>query len=344
MRTQTLSRATGLPVVLPLARYSGNTWHAAEDRADVSAGGAEDWPLDVLSDLATYGVVAGLAEIGRNRCLLPPAARLEPGFGSPRLREDRAAPGIGGDALRIEFVETGSGASADAPNYAVAAWARSAAARLRLPFVNTSLLTLVACADRLPEGSVMVPLAKTDKAAFLDQLKPDVRAAVAAREAVLRERRRLALRLPRGVADGTLDRQIEARLVFPMVQFYLESCLGPPGARFHLCHGEQAEASRSHTIAVGKFEASEPLGENIFALAMRRLFYVNPKTAVRRSFQVAPFALGRRIARHGAQTMRGAGEAMLAALQMEFLQTHSHRTASGLRPPSVTARDIASPS
>jgi hypothetical protein len=280
--------------------------HAAQKTECIVGAGAERASLTTLEafcDLACFGLVAGVTPVN-----------------------DKTGPGLSragtpAEVKRVRFIDATPDRAADLPNYCMSATARAVAARLSLPLVNTHLLALMALADRLPDDEqLLVSLPSSQPKPFLDRLKPHARAIVIERISVLREHRRIALGLPVRSSDDWLDRQIDRAFIFPMARQYLGRCVGSVAQRIHFHRADEADPAPAHEIALGKFKASDPLGQNVFALVMRRLFFRKPSLQAGLWFDVNPFMLGRRVARLGGETPRGAGEAMLAALQIDFLE------------------------
>jgi hypothetical protein len=137
----------------------------------------------------------------------------------------------------------------------------------------------------------------------------------------VRERRRIVLGLGVDVSEAVLDAHIEAQFVLPLARHYLLQCMGAAAEQVHLVPGAEASGLAPLVFLVSPFDVSQPISENVFALTMRRLFYQNPRTTVRRYVDVTPFGLRKRLG--GTSTAAaGVGEAMLAALQMEFLESN----------------------
>ncbi|MGP8431864.1 hypothetical protein ACT2FY_00740 [Paraburkholderia fungorum] len=342
IRTRVIAAPVWSAATLPAAIWAATGWQlglcepAHWDRAPLPT------VLEMLSDLATYGLIAGACSIGEDTLAWPedgPAHGSGGHGGYPRLTATEPAnfaTDFPPDAFRAEFVATPADASSEVPGYALLAGARAAAAQLRLPFVNTALLTLIGSAQvqgigtpaprngTPPMPDIVVPFPQIDATAFVMQLKPAIRRALTVQRKVLRERRRLILGLPVGVAEEVLNEQIEAHLVLPLARRYIGGCIGEAGARIHLVASGTAGALAAlapQRIAVSHFDAGEPTGENIFALTLRRLFYQNPRSASRRFFDISPLALRRRVGRRS-PCATGVGHAMLAALQMQFLESN----------------------
>jgi hypothetical protein len=329
-RTGLISTTVWTAATLPTATRTAAGWRFGDaeparwDRAPPSA------VLEMLSDLATYGLIGGACSIGKD-ILAWPESRFAEGRGSfPRLATHEPAS-FPANAVRAEFVATPADTESEVPGYALLAGARSAASRLRLPFVSTALLTLISRADPVGMGmsrakpqvtpDLVVPFPLVDPRAFAMQLKPPIRRALAAQHEVLRERRRLVLGLAVGVSDALLDAKIETQLVLPLARRYLSENLGVAAQSIYLVGSGEAAELAPLAIAVTQFDPGEPTGENVFALTLRRLFFQNPRTTTRRYFDISPLALRRRI-EPSMSCGTGAGHAMLAALQMEFLESN----------------------
>lgn len=344
MKSASLVRTVNAPP-LPVLRRQGRGWALADvaagpigdqdvgnpggvgNRGDGGHASAEALAPDVLSDLAHYGLVAPLAEV-RPGCLLWWPGQPAPMEGLSASGEEAGKPLADGPHSRVHWV-TAVDDTPDRWRYGVSSAARWLAASLHQPFINTTLLSLVATIDHLPLGNVhlSLPPGHPDALAWLWRMQ--LQRAVQRHTLLLRERRRLALGLPAAIDPNLLDAQILRRFVAPAAEAALARINPEPQRRLHvhaaLEDGGWPADATPVDVAVGRYRSDDPLGENIFVLCGQRLASKSP---VARQMRCTGRRLVARAHRSGQSpgpgdpSAHGLGEAMLAALQLAYLHTH----------------------
>lgn len=319
------------PIAMPLVHRVGRDWRLLAGGASSApahaavAGQGDDGLLDMLSDLAHYGLVLPLAEV-RPAALLwwpdQPAPTDEPQVPAALLEPGEAPPAT---ANRIQWVAASP--STDRWRYGVSAAARWMAASTRLPVVHHELLTLTAAMDVLPPGDICLSLSRVDPSAFAWPWRPRIWDAVQRRGLLLRERRRLALGLPAQHDPARLDALIQRCFVLPAAQCVLD-CANPDAKRrLHVLAPDDLAPPDASTpmleLPLGRYRSDDPLGDNIYVLGGRR---IQPAAMLARLLRHTGRSLV--VAAHRAQTSAMAtptepplewGAAMLAALQLDYL-------------------------
>lgn len=320
IRVRVVASSAWSAALLPVATRTSTGWQFSACVPRCWHDLPEAVVLEMLSDLSAYGLIAGACRIGEGTFVWPGGAQGDGLNGYPCLApaESACAPG---SAL---WGEPGTAAVADGgvelPPYALLAGARAVAARLRMPFVNTGLLALISLGTQQDAPKMVVPFPRVDEQAFVMQFRPAIRHALAVHRRMVRERRRIALGLGVDVSEAVLDAHIETEFVLPLARHYLQQCMGAAAEQVHLVRSAETGDFTPLVLVVSPFDVSQPIGENVFALTMRRLFYQNPRSTVRRYVDVSPFGLRKRL-RRISPAAAGVGQAMLAALQMEFLES-----------------------
>jgi hypothetical protein len=315
-------------MALPLLRCAGNRWLRHEGAASILD--ASQDLLDVLSDLAHFGMVLPLAQVGQGGIFWWPGAPVPEGDATawqvPRLsappplpQPDPALP-----AYRLEWRHGGE--TTDRWRYGVSASARWWAASLGLPLVHGELLSLSAAVDSLPPGHYFLRLGAMKPADFAWLWRAPCWMRVQRRALLLRERRRLALGLGADIADATLNAAIAQHYFIPTVQHLLDQ-LRPHGQRHFHVRGSAAnlDALPSWPLDVGRFASDDPLGDNLGVLASRRIQRQAPVARLRRATGRSLVVLAHKT-HHSLATTPPApsrwAAPLWAALQLDYLLTH----------------------
>lgn len=320
---------------VPLLQRRGRDWQLLEMRAASPSAATHALPppgddalLDVLSDLAHYGMVLPLAEVAPDT-LLWWAGHAAP-QGELRVPVTQAAPDDTATDTRSRIQWDSAAPSDDRWRYGVSASARWIAASTGLPMVHPELLTLAAAVDSLPLGEVYLALSPVNAAALSWLWNPRTGNAVQRRSLLLRERRRLALGLPAQHDDAQLNAMIERHFVLPVAQQLLDAM--NPDARRQLRLLTQDEfaaldaATQTVALPVGRYLSDDPLGDNIYVLGSRRIPSAAPLARQMRATGRSIVTLAHRTQTSDTPKHTGPppdwGAAMLAALQLDYLQTH----------------------
>jgi hypothetical protein len=321
---------------LPVVRRAGRGWELLEAPA-LGSDVPEAALLDVLSDLANYGLVAPLVQVDTDSLLW------WPGFPAPggdlRVPDLNLPGGPSGKFNRVRWMA--AEATDDRWRFRVSATARSAVATLGLPVVHGGLLTLVALAGGLPAGDVHVALSgrgthakdsprgarpnpnpPAEGEAFAWPWRADAWSDIRQRGVLLRERRRLALGLPARIDSGELDRLVERHFILPAAQAVIDRATRHARCRIVLHPVLPEGAGTDIDVTVGHYLSDDPVGENVFMLCgsrVRRGAPIGRRLRATGRSLVALADRARSDSRLRGPSSPGWGEAMLAAVQLDFL-------------------------
>ena len=319
---------------LPLLRCVGRYWRllGADAGAVRAAHVSTECTLDMLGDLARYGLVLPLAEVQTGALLWWPEQAAPDGeLQVPAAVGDRDLV-LSGSLSRIQW--TVASPATDRWRYGVSATARWMAASARLPVIHHELLSVAACIDTLPLGDVCLTLGRLDPAVFAWPWRRSSWEAIERRALLLRERRRLALGLAVQHDATELDELIRRHFVLPMARQLLDAVNPHAQRRLHVLTPDQLTCVDSSAqvidLPVGRYLSDDPLSENLYLLGGRR---IHATTALARQLRCTGrslVALAHRTQMAALAQQAGAptespiewGAAMLAALQLDYLQTH----------------------
>lgn len=318
-----------LAMGLPLLRCFGDRWLRHEGTAAILD--ASQDLLDVLSDLAHYGMVLPLAGADQGSIFWWPDAAMPKGDAAAwQVPRHHAPPQLPQphQALPVYKLDWRHGdETPDRWRYGVSASARWWAASLGLPLVHGELLSLSASVDRLPPGHYHLSLSHMKSVDFGWLWRAPCWTRIQQRALLLRERRRLALGLGAGVEDSVLDAAITQHYVVPTVQHLLDQ-LRPRGQRYFHVHSSAAQlpALPPWPLDIGRFAIDDPLGDNLCVLASRRIRRQAPVgrllRATGRSLVVLAHKAHSSLAGAPPTPSRWAPP-LWAALQLDYLLTHS---------------------
>lgn len=339
MTTQGKSLATVHRLVrqqaLPLLRRVGRYWRllGSEDAVAIQpAYVVAECTLDLLADLARYGMVLPLAEVQTGALLWWPEQSAPDGELQVPAAAGGGNPVLSESLGRIQW--TVASPATDRWRYGVSATARWMVASARLPVVHHELLSVAASIDTLPLGDVCLSLGRLDPAVFAWPWHRGRWEDIERRALLLRERRRLALGLMAQYDATKLDDLIQRHFVLPMAQQLLDAVNPHAQRRLHVLTSDQLARVDSSAqvidLPVGRYLSDDPLGENLYVLGGRR---IHAATAAARQLRCT----GRSLVSLAHRTQMAAlaqraeaptepptewGAAMLAALQLDYLQTH----------------------
>ncbi|WP_321818283.1 MULTISPECIES: hypothetical protein [unclassified Paraburkholderia] len=279
---------------------------------DISAFARTAPSMDVLSDLARFGVVGALAELAPGRYLWP---RATPAGGKLAFPADDADSVRASPRERI-YVGRHLEKKDDRWRYSVLTRAREMRVVTGLPMTNLPLLSLLQhVCTQLPHQAVAA-LPPADHEGFIAQLAPGVPMRVARHAGVLQERRRIALGLGQGIPPRELEAQIRRCLIAPMAQQQLNDLL-PDTTRCIRVIATDDVAAQAEPIPMDCFSPGDPMGENLYALAQRRIARMHAK---RIPVPALWKPLSRIVASLAGSTeeTEGAAQSMLALIQMGY--------------------------
>ena len=325
-------------LALPCVMQTASGWQVQPQQAAKQHGVS----LQMVTDLANYGIVGPLAEIAAGCLLWLPQRPLASNTHDLNLSHLLPLPpsAASADAVKLSFMQPQQMAQAIAETDFLRAGRALAASRmlttrLRLPLVDSQLLSVMLAAPKLSTNTPLLldwglnaASNAARRTAFLALLRPASQAAFLQQEHILRQRRREALQLSATLDAAQLERQILARMILPMAQLCLDAGLAAqsitPTAQVSLqlpseTASNAAAANEIQVPHIG-FALDDPLGENLFALVLRRICMTQQKAEVLRHFAIAPYALAKKVKRLAPDQMDGAAQAAMAVLQLDFLQ------------------------
>ena len=328
-------------LALPCLLQTASGWQVQPQQAAKLHGVS----LQMVTDLANYGIVGPLAEVGAGCLLWLPNRPLNDVSADAahdlNLSHLLPLPSVTmpADVIKLGFISPGQASQAVGSNDFLSAGRALAASRmlstrLRLPCVDSQLLSVMLAAPSL--SNLATPLVlnwgqdaitnAARRAAFLALLRPASQAAFLQQEQILRQRRREALQLSASLDNAQLEQQILARMILPMAQLCLDAGLAAQSitptvqVRLQLSGATTSNLASEVQVPHIGFALDDPLGENLFALVLRRICMTQQKAEVLRHFAIAPYALAKKVKRLAPDQMDGAAQAAMAVLQLDFLQ------------------------